>query len=389
MKKTIFALLLLIYNLSQTTAQVERYAPIIAGTESSGQISTPSRRNASNFPSYRVFRFAPHVDVNLYKRFYVSLQVEYGFGEVENVKLIPQKGAGIGLKYYFKNNSANRLLRNRFMPYAELSWNILNYTIDYQQEYGYEPLEKFSNHNVQSLVGVNFRLFKNLYLDYALRGMYYSRNEKLLFAKRVGLQYHFGQTRRLVPQNRPIEKVDNMVHDYSDRLQPFDFRYFLKRTTLQVRYSFIFDYVNTGDIFYYKERSLPLALVTSLSSDLYFGFMYQPIWASVRNQERRQHFRAGPFLQYDFLRRPNERRLFAEFGFYKGDLCTCGEDLSYKKENLSYIPIGLGYENRINRTSLYWSVSLHLYRILGNAADEPGTYVHPTVGIAYRTSKDL
>jgi len=390
MKKTIFFLLLLVYSASPITAQVERYASIITGTESSGQFSIPSQNNPGNFPSYWALGFAPHIDFNIYKRSYLGIQFEYTFGEVENVKIRPLKGAGIRLKHFFKNNNPNRFLRDRFMPYAEMSWNLLNYTIDYQKENGVEYFNKFSNHNVQGLLGVNFRLFKYFYLDYALRSMYYSKNEKLLLANRVGLQYHFGEKRKFSPRNKQIEKkLDHIISEKEDKLKLFDFRYFLKRTTLEGRYSFIFDPYDTGDIFYYKQNTLSVALITSISSDIYFGLMYQPIWSSVRNQAVQHYYRVGPFIQYDFLRDPNNRRMFAEFGFFKGNICTCGESLSYKKENISFIPIGFGYEDRINRTNWYWGMSFHIYRILGNSSEDPETYGYPTIGISYKLTKDL
>jgi len=388
MKKIVFFFLSFAFA-SLLTAQVVRYAPIITGTESSGQFAIPSQKNPSNFPSYWALGFAPHVDFNIYKRSYLGIQFEYTFGEIENVKIKPLKGAGIRLKHYFRNNNSNRFLRNRFMPYAEMSWNLLNYTIDYQKENGVEYFNKFSNHNVQGLLGVNFRLFNHFYLDYALRGMFYSKNDKFLFANRVGLQYHFGERRTFEPKKEPIEIIDPVNQNKADKLNLFDFRYFLKRTTVQTRYSFIFDYGETGDLFYFKQDSLSLALITSISSDIYFGFMYQPIWTKVRNQDPQQYFMAGPFLQYDFIRNPNDARLFVELGFFKGNLCTCGETTPYKKENLSYIPIGFGYEKRINHTNFYWGLSAHLYRILTDDSEMPGSYVHPTVSITYKLTNDL
>ncbi len=273
------------------------------------------------------------------------------------------------------------------MPYTELSWNLLNYTIDGSNVYGYEPLNKFSNHNMQGLLGVNFRLFDRVYLDYALRLMYYTQNEKFILANRVGLQYHFGEQR--VFSAPPVRTASSLPKASTPkRLRLFDFRYFLKNSLLTGRYSHIFDYVNSTDIFYYQQRSASLAFSTSLSSDIYLGLLYQPIWISVRGQGSQYVYMVGPMLQYDFLREPTKRRLFIELGYFRGNLCNCGANEPYKKDNLSYIPVGVGYEQRIKATKFYWSLSAHRYRILLDPAFDHGSYVHPTVGIVYRLSED-
>ncbi len=380
MKKNLIQLLLIALP-SFLGAQISKYPSIIAGTESGGIFSIPNSNNPSDFPRYWSLRFAPHVSVQLYKRLYVGAQVEYSFGKVEYEKLVPRRGAGITLKYLFHNNSSNGLLRNRFVPYTELSWNLLNYTIDGSKVYGYEPLNKFSNHNIQGLLGVNFRLFDRLYLDYALRLMHYTQKKKFMLVNRVGLQYHFGEQR--VFSAPPVRTASS-----SKRLKLFDFRYFLKNSLLTGRYAHIFDKVNTSDMFYYQQRSTSLAFSTSLSSDIYLGLLYQPIWISVRGQGSQYVHMVGPMLQYDFLREPMERRLFIELGYFRGNLCTCGEDAPYKKDNLSYIPVGVGYERRIKDTKLYWSLSAHFYRILADPNLDPETYLHPTAGIVYRLSED-
>jgi hypothetical protein len=366
-------------------AQVSKYPSFIAGTESGGVFSIPNADSPIDFPRYWALRFAPHASFRVYKRFYAGLQFEYSFGEFEYERLPSTKGAGVTLKYLFHNNNSNRFLRNRFIPYTELSWNFLNYTIDYSKNYGVEPLGKFSNHNIQGLLGLNFRLFDRLYLDYAIRLMFYSQNEKFKLTNRVGLQYHFGEKREF--RASTVQTTTDKTID-KKRLGWFDFRYFLKNRLLTLRYAYVFSEFNTNDIFEFQQSSVPIAFTISLSSDLYLGLMYQPMWISVRNKGSDFVYMVGPLLQYDLIRKPTERRFFIELGYFRGNLCACGEDVPFKKGNLSYFPTGIGYEQRIKHTKLYWSLSAHRYNILTNLPFYKGSFVHPTVGIVYRAADD-
>jgi hypothetical protein len=328
----------------------------------------------------------PHVYVKAHDNFFVGMQFRYGFGEIEDAKLPVQKGFGIGVKYFYRNRVNNRFIQNRLMPYSEFSWNLLDYALDNSQEYGYRPLQKFENHQLELLTGTTFRLFDYLYLDYALRGVYGSKNSKFLFVNRVGFQYHFGEERNIVP--KPLRPDDDVFGD--DKLKLLDFSYFLKRSTVNTRYGFVFyDIYETGDLFYYKEKALSVALSTSLSSDIDFGILLQPIWTSVRGEPGQQYFRFGPFIQYDVIRRPKSWRFFLETGFMKSNFCHCGDFVSFKESNLSSVSFGFGAEWAIAQTNLHLGASMYFYRIT-NAPDlRPYSYGQPTLSASYKFFEDL
>jgi hypothetical protein len=220
--------ILLLITLPSTSlyAQIKQNARIIAGTETSGQVSIPAlNNNNGNFPQYALFRFAPHLSYHVYKNIYLGAQFEYGFGNIEKNKISTQKGAGLSLRYIFTpQKTQNSLVRNRILPYAEASLNALNYTIDYSQPLGYRKVSGFSNLNTQLLLGAYVRLFDRLYLDVAARGMHYTANNKFLYGNRVGLQYHFGEQRTFSPKETTND--DEKTTSGNTKLKPFDFSFF-------------------------------------------------------------------------------------------------------------------------------------------------------------------
>jgi hypothetical protein len=130
-----------------------------------------------------------------------------------------------------------------------------------------------------------------------------------------------------------------------------------------------------------------LALAVSITSDINFGMVYQPILVQVRQLEPQKYYMFGPIVQYDFIRNPDKLKVFAETGFFKGNLCTCGEDLPYRTNNLSILPLGFGMETPISKTKFNVSFSLLFYQILDRSL-EGSSYGHPTLGIIYRLDKN-
>jgi hypothetical protein len=363
-------------------SQIERNALIIAGTETSGQLSTPSLNNNTNstFPQYAFFRFVPHINYNLHKNLYIGVQFEYGFGNIEKNIVSPQKGIGLSVKHLFiPKKTQNSFIRGRLLPYSAL-----NYTVDYSTPLGYRNVSGFSNLNTQILFGLYIRLFNRVYLDIATRAMHYSANNKFLYGNRLGLQYHFGEKR--TTQSEKTSRKSETSISTGDKLKPFDFTFFLKRKSIIGRYSFIFDYYETSDPFYYREHNVSLALAVSVTSDIDFGIVYQPILVQVRQREPQKYYMFGPIIQYDFIRRPNNLKVFVETGFFKGNLCTCGDDIPYLTNNLSILPLGGGLDFPISNTNFNVSLSMHFYRILDNSLDA-SSYGHPTLGIIYRLDK--
>jgi hypothetical protein len=377
--KVIPAIFFLLLSMAAHT-QITRRSPVVFGTEIGGILATP---DTDRYSQYWFLSFVPRLDIQLHKGLYISPQVELGFGRYEQTTKMPtQRGFGVGMKYFHVHrNARNSFVRNRIIPYSEASFAVSNYAIDNAAEYGYRTTDRLSNPRFQVLAGVNLRLFGQLYFDYALRGMYYAQSDRFRLANRIGLQYHFGEERTFDPKRGSHDLEAEFQIDGQRKI--FDIRYFLKNTTALVRYALVFDEYETGDIFYFKEHNIGIALLTSITSDINVGMLYQPIWIEVRRQPTQRYFMYGPIIQYDFIRNPNRLKLFAESGFLKSNMCTCGDDLPFRENNLSVLPLGFGTEIPIKNTRTFIALSLHFYKAL-NISKSSTSYGRFAAGIGYR-----
>lgn len=138
----------------------------------------------------------------------------------------------------------------------------------------------------------------------------------------------------------PAQKTDAGLNP----LQPY-----YKSIVIGGNYTYIFDSEIPSGAGYkssYKEHTLAANIAFDFSKHFRAGLDYKKIFTNGVISGKNQYAVYGAFTQYKFFNNP-KRFFFGELGFYKGNYCTCGQGSPYKKENLSYLSFGAGYNVRL------------------------------------------
>jgi hypothetical protein len=90
----------------------------------------------------------------------------------------------------------------------------------------------------------------------------------------------------------------------------------------------------------------------------------------------------GMFMQYKFgLSSRKKDFVFADIGYYKGNYCTCGRYMPYKKTGVRYLNWGGGYNFKISK-NVYADLAFTSAQVL-NKVFNPYAYTQYIIGIDY------
>lgn len=337
------------------TAQTER-PRIIAGLESGGYFLHYAARTGVTPNLDWSLRLNPYAMFRIGKNGYAGLGASRQIANIRGVQFTPLNGVGLHGRYYFPVQTKNAWINDRFRLYGESSWYLLDHRVT-RQTHSVENLGKLSNHQFQLGAGLNFRLFQSLYFDLTYQGLFFTQGRPFFYTPSVALEYHFAEKR--APYQRPAPAAEKTAAGY----RIFDPSGFLQKVTLGASYTFIFDDLNTDDLFRYQEHTLNFNVAVSLGTHLDLGLAYLAISAGEKGTPNERYSLAGAFLQYDFLRNSPGMRFFAETGFYRGNFCSCGDEAPYFRPNLSYVSYGGGMEFRLfKNTPLFLDLAFLWYQ---------------------------
>ena len=353
---------------------------IIFGIETGGSFSIIPEENVGLYDRYWFLRTAPYLEVKTLKNLYTGLNYEIETGKINGLKTTPLTGFGIHARYFFPFFKNKLALKDKIQVYGEAAFIALDHVIDETASSRVRHLSNYSNLNTQIVAGGNFRVLNSLYLNLAVRPMFYTKGKSFQWSNKLGLEYHFGEKREKY-ERRP-KQINSEKPGKEARL---DFSSFLNKFSVGTSLTYISNVDDKGNPLQYKELTWNINAAVSITSDIDFGIAVLPIWTK-KGQNVEKHLLTGLFMQYDFLRQVKGNRLFLETGYYRGNHCPCGDKDPYYLPNLAYIPIGGGYEARLSKNpSLFLELSLIFYQILTKISDDKkyayGQYI---LGLNYR-----
>ncbi len=351
---------------------------LIFGVETGGSFSVIPERSTGIYDRYFFLRTAPYINVQLRKNLYAGLNYEIETGQINGTKITPLTGFGVNFRYLLPINFKDKWIANRLQLYSETSWLLLDHAIDRSMPLGVKYLSKYANLNIQFAAGFNFRIFNSVYVSYAIRPMFYTEGKPFQLSKKLALEYHFGEIRE-----KYIKPVREESPNEYRRNRAFDVSFFLKKVTFGSSVTYLIDKQDVNNALTWESWTWNINAAVSLTSDIDVGIAALPIWAKERNGVVQRNFLTGFFTQYDFLRQKNGERLFIETGFYKGNICTCGESNPYYKPGLTYIPFGGGWEKRLNHGPVSLDISFLIYKIATKLPIDKWAYNQYVVGLNY------
>ena len=351
---------------------------LIFGIETGGKFSIIPEKNLDIYDRYTFLRTAPYLEIKTAKNLYTGLNYELETGKVNGLRTTPLTGFGMHARYFFPLFKNNLALKDKLQVYAEAALIALDHVIDTSAVTGVRHLSDYSNLNTQIVAGGDFRLFNSLYLNVAVRPMFYTQGKSFQWSNKLGLEYHFGEKRE-----KYVRTLGQPESEITNKAAMLDFSSFLNKFTLGSSLAYIIDVDNSGNPDQYKELTWNINAAVSITSDFDFGIAVLPIWIK-KGQIMEKHLLTGFFTQYDFLRNFKGSRLFLETGYYRGNHCPCGDGDPYYYPDLSYIPIGGGYEAKLlKNASLYLDLSILFYQILTKIPEKKYAYGHYVVGLNY------
>jgi hypothetical protein len=101
-------------------------------------------------------------------------------------------------------------------------------------------------------------------------------------------------------------------------------------------------YIWDAELNHFKEYTWATNVAVSPFKHLYVGVNYLRIWNSSDISAPKRFQLLGAFSQYHF---GNNRRIYftPELGFYRGDYCTCGPNIPYRRRGINYVAGGAGF----------------------------------------------
>jgi hypothetical protein len=374
----------LLYSLFAHT-QIEKYPIIILGTESAGTISLPAKKG-NGFPSIQHFSFTPHMDIRLFNNFYFGPGFEFDFGWVEGEKINSTSAWGAQAKYFFIPFSDKSKLSKWFLFNGEIAIRTANYFLDHNEKYGIGILDGYKNVYYDIGFIVNIHLFDNLYVYTGYRGIYYDHNDIFKSGPKVGIQYHFGETRineNKIPKSRPKRNSFNSQKLPKSNEQLRFGQRFLYGTSL----TYIPQFVSYSDLVYH-ELTWTNRISVNVGKSIYLGLHYLSIYTSgsiVNNSKSISSYNVfGIKATYDFLPSYDDG-LFLESSFNLGNYCTCGNLDPFLHPKLYYWGLGLRYDYPLLKR-LALNVGFTNYVILNRIADKYN-FTQYTLGISINMGK--
>ena len=128
-------------------------------------------------------------------------------------------------------------------------------------------------------------------------------------------------------------------------------RNIFKQLVIGGNYTYIFDTETINEIDYdtrYNEHTLSMNVAVDIGKHFRVGLDYKQIFTRGFFSGNNKYAMYGAFTQYKIGE--NKKGFgFGELGFYKGNYCTCGNNVPYKKNGLSYVSWGGGYNFKLNK----------------------------------------
>ena len=156
-----------------------------------------------------------------------------------------------------------------------------------------------------------------------------------------------------------------------------------KQIIIGGNYTYIPDTETINEIDYgtrYKENTLALNAAIDMGKHFRIGVDYKRIFTSGFYSGRNKYAMYGAFTQYKF--RENKMGFgFGELGFYKGNYCTCGNNVPYKKNNLNYLNWGGGYNFKLYK-NIRVDAAFTTAQVISNVPQKYG-YTQYILGLDY------
>jgi hypothetical protein len=121
-----------------------------------------------------------------------------------------------------------------------------------------------------------------------------------------------------------------------------------KSFVVGANYTYVPDHENIAGIEYgtYREHTISFNGAVDIAKHFRVGIDVKMISTKGAISGNNKYNLVGLFGQYKFAE--GKRGFgFGELGYYKGNYCTCGGDIPYKKDNLSYLNWGGGYNFKL------------------------------------------
>ncbi len=130
----------------------------------------------------------------------------------------------------------------------------------------------------------------------------------------------------------------------------------------------------------YAENTFSANIAVDLSKHFRLGIDYKKIYTNGEQSGKNNYNLMGAFTQYKFAE-GKKGFGFGELGFYKGNYCTCGNNVPYKKNSLSYLNWGGGYNFMLYR-NIRMDLAFTTAQVVSNIPQKYG-YTQYIVGIDY------
>jgi hypothetical protein len=324
----------------------------------------------------------------------------------------PAIGPGIFGRYYFGfiNNRLNELTRTvtilgqeqpiQMSFYAELDYAITNEAVT-RKSNKYFVTKRINNHYVSPAIGYNISFIRNFYFNAALKGTLFFPKQDLPekkaknifwsnkpYGMEIGIYYYFLRNPHS-PQKPPqvISMANHFGKSVKKLFQKTDtfhsndiiigaagtFLPFVNRTVPKE--------VTDSSNYFMHEGTWTLNIGYDLNKFFRAGLKSMTIFTKSSYTGRRNFWRGGPYLQFDFLGK-KRGRLFLESGVYYGNYCTCGDYEPYRKKGLTRLSVGAGGSIPLGK-NFYVDLSILSFPILGEVERKlaDGKY---NIGISYR-----
>ncbi len=156
----------------------------------------------------------------------------------------------------------------------------------------------------------------------------------------------------------------------------------IDKLILGSNYTYIFDTEIYSNIEYgkYIENTIAFNAAVDFAKYFRFGIDFKKIKTKGDISGINKYKLIGFFSQYKF----GETKKgfgFGELGFYIGNYCTCGKDVPYKKNNLSYLNWGGGYNLKLQKY-LRLDFAFTTAQVISKVV-EPYGYTQYIIGLDY------
>jgi hypothetical protein len=155
-----------------------------------------------------------------------------------------------------------------------------------------------------------------------------------------------------------------------------------KSLIVGVNYTYVPDTETIGDIIYgpYREHTISFNGAVDIAKHFRVGIDVKMISTKGAISGNNKYNLVGLFGQYKFAESKGGFG-FGELGYYKGNYCTCGDDIPYKKENLSYLNWGGGYNFKLYN-NLRFDLAFTSAQVISNVKGRYA-YTQYIVGLDY------